>query len=50
MDLGVYVIYWGVLREGGKQKGKVERAKRGLVPRKSSQGLTEGGACRVVPP
>ena len=34
----------------GKQNGKVDRAKQGLVLGKSSRGLFEGGAWRVVPP
>ena len=34
----------------GKQNGKVDRAKQGLVLGKSSRGLIEGGAWRVVPP
>lgn len=36
--------------ERGKQNGKVDRAKQGLVLGKPSRGLTEGGAWRVVPP
>ena len=49
----IQVCVWftgGGLRAGGKQNGKAERAKQGLVPGKSSQSLTEGGAWTVVPP